>query len=82
LKRRGLTTAPQIAVADGALGFWKALGEVWPTTREQRCWVPMTRLSSEDAEVVSPTVLPPFEGRPTISRSLTDSSKRPRLRGP
>jgi mutator family transposase len=36
LKRRGLTTAPQIAVADGALGFWKALGEVWPTTREQR----------------------------------------------
>src|SRR5256714_1491277 len=35
LKRRGLTTAAQIAVADGALGFWKALGEVWPTTREQ-----------------------------------------------
>ena len=35
LKRRGLTTAPQIAVADGALGFWKALGEVWPTTGEQ-----------------------------------------------
>ena len=29
-------------VADGALGFWKALGEVWPTTREQRCWVHKT----------------------------------------
>jgi putative transposase len=29
LKRRGLTTALQIAVADVALGFWKALGEVW-----------------------------------------------------
>jgi putative transposase len=42
LKRRGLTTASQIAVADGALGFWKALGEVWPTTREQRCWVHKT----------------------------------------
>jgi transposase-like protein len=42
LKRRGLATAPQIAVADGALGFWKALGEVWPTTREQRCWVHKT----------------------------------------
>jgi putative transposase len=42
LKRRGLTTAPEIAVADGALGFWKALGEVWPTTREQRCWVHKT----------------------------------------
>ena len=49
LKRRGLTTAPQIAVAKpalakagGALGFWKALGEVWSTTREQRCWVHKT----------------------------------------
>jgi putative transposase len=42
LKRRGLATAPQIAVADGALGFWKALGEVWPATREQRCWVHKT----------------------------------------
>jgi putative transposase len=39
LKRRGLSVAPELAVADGALGFWKALGEVWPTTREQRCWV-------------------------------------------
>jgi putative transposase len=42
LKRRGLTTAPELAVADGALGFWKALGEVWPKTREQRCWVHKT----------------------------------------
>jgi putative transposase len=41
LKRRGLV-APELAVADGALGFWKALGEVWPTTREQRCWVHKT----------------------------------------
>jgi len=37
LKRRGLASAPKLAVADGALGFWKALGEVWPTMREQRC---------------------------------------------
>jgi putative transposase len=42
LKRRGLTMPPEIAVADGALGFWKAVGEVWPTTREQRCWVHKT----------------------------------------
>ena len=42
LKRRGLAIAPELAVADGALGFWKALGEVWPTTREQRCWVHKT----------------------------------------
>jgi transposase-like protein len=42
LKRCGLSVAPELAVADGALGFWKALGEVWPTTREQRCWVHKT----------------------------------------
>jgi transposase-like protein len=42
LRRRGLTIAPELAVADGALGFWKALGEVWPATREQRCWVHKT----------------------------------------
>ena len=38
LQARGLTTAPELAVADGALGFWKALEEVFPTTRPQRCW--------------------------------------------
>jgi transposase-like protein len=42
LKRRGLAAAPELAIADGALGFWKALGEVWPKTREQRCWVHKT----------------------------------------
>src|SRR3984893_11055646 len=38
LKRRGMT-APVVAVGDGALGFWAAAREVWPETREQRCWV-------------------------------------------
>jgi transposase-like protein len=38
LKARGLTLAPELAVADGALGFWKALDEVLPGTRHQRCW--------------------------------------------
>src|ERR671910_1644303 len=42
VKRRGLTIAPEIAVGDGALGFWKALEEVWPTTRHQRCWLHKT----------------------------------------
>lgn len=37
-----MSIAPELAVADGALGFWKALGEVWPETREQRCWVHKT----------------------------------------
>ena len=39
--RRGMR-APVLAVGDGALGFWKALREVFPATREQRCWVPKT----------------------------------------
>jgi putative transposase len=39
LKRRGLAVRPRLAVADGALGFWKAIGELWPTTAEQRDWV-------------------------------------------
>jgi transposase-like protein len=38
LKARGLAVAPEIAVGDGALGFWKALDEVYPGTRRQRCW--------------------------------------------
>jgi len=38
LKRRGMK-APVVAVGDGALGFWAAVNEVWPETREQRCWV-------------------------------------------
>jgi putative transposase len=36
-RRRGMTT-PVLAVGDGALGFWKAVREVFPETREQRCW--------------------------------------------
>jgi putative transposase len=42
LKARGLAIAPELATGDGALGFWKALEEVFPTTRQQRCWVHKT----------------------------------------
>jgi putative transposase len=35
----GLKLDPELAVGDGALGFWQALHEVWPKTRQQRCWV-------------------------------------------
>lgn len=38
LKARGMR-APAVAVGDGALGFWAAVRDVWPETREQRCWV-------------------------------------------
>ena len=42
LNRRGLKVAPELAVGDGALGFWKALSKVYDTTRWQRCWVHKT----------------------------------------
>ena len=42
IKRRGLGIAPDLAVGDGALGFWKAIEEVFPSTRHQRCWVHKT----------------------------------------
>ena len=42
LRRRGLAIAPELVIADGAVGFWKAAGEVWPRTCEQRGWVHKT----------------------------------------
>jgi transposase-like protein len=42
LKRRGLDAQPELMIADGALGFWKAAGEVWPKAAEQRCLVHKT----------------------------------------
>ena len=42
VKRRGLTMAPELAVGDGALGFWRALDAVYPGTRHQRCWLHKT----------------------------------------
>jgi hypothetical protein len=42
LKARGLSIAPEVAIGDGALGFWKALDEAFPTTRHQRCWLHKT----------------------------------------
>ena len=42
LKDRGMSEDPKLAVADGALGFWKALPQVFPSTAAQRCWVHKT----------------------------------------
>jgi transposase-like protein len=42
VKARGLVIDPKLATGDGALGFWKAIGQVYSTTREQRCWVHKT----------------------------------------
>ena len=37
LKSWGMN-APNLAIGDGAMGFWAAMDEVYPTTRQQRCW--------------------------------------------
>ena len=42
VKQRGLKLDPKLATGDGALGFWKALAQVFLTTKEQRCWVHKT----------------------------------------
>jgi transposase-like protein len=42
LKRRGLEISPELAIGDGALGFWSAVEKVFPKTKRQRCWVHKT----------------------------------------
>lgn len=42
LKRRGVSIEPRLAIGDGALGFWAAVEEVFPSTKQQRCWVHKT----------------------------------------
>ena len=42
VQARGLVLEPKLAIGDGALGFWKAVRQVWPETQEQRCWVHKT----------------------------------------
>jgi transposase-like protein len=43
LKARGMSQAPELAIGDGALGFWKALSKLYPETKQQRCWVHKTK---------------------------------------
>jgi len=38
LKSRGMNP-PQLAIGDGAMGFWASLDEIYPKTRQQRCWM-------------------------------------------
>ena len=42
IKAQGLSHSPELAIGDGALGFWKALSKVFPKTKHQRCWVHKT----------------------------------------
>jgi transposase-like protein len=61
-KRRGMR-APVVMVGDGALGMWSALGEVFPETRHQRCWV------HKVANVLSAL---PKSAHPSARRALTE----------
>ncbi len=57
VKRHGLKIAPEVAVGDGALGFWKAIDEIFPGTKHQRCWVHKTaNVSSKVARSVQPAM--------------------------
>ena len=57
IKARSLAVPPEIAVGDGALGFWKALDGTWPSTRHQRCWVHKTsNVLNKVPKSIQPTV--------------------------
>src|SRR4051794_37850588 len=45
--QNGLVLDPELATGDGALGFWRALHEIWPKTRQQRCWVGLLKNSAD-----------------------------------
>lgn len=68
LKARGLTAAPELAVGDGALGFWKALEEVFPSTRHQRCWL---------HKVTNVLNAMPKSMAPQVKADLTEISRAP-----
>jgi len=57
IKARGLAVPPEVAVGDGAMGFWKALDEVFPGTRHQRCWVhKIANVLNKFPKAMQPTV--------------------------
>ena len=63
LGQQGLSIAPELAVGDGALGFWKAVTKYWPSTKQQRCWVHKT------ANVLNKL---PKSMQPKVKESLQD----------
>jgi transposase-like protein len=68
-RRRGMR-APVLAVGDGALGFWKAVREVFPDTREQRCWFHV----SSNVLAALPKSAPPAQ-KPRSRRSTTPRTR-------
>ena len=64
LKSRGMNV-PELAIGDGAMGFWAALEEVYPETREQRCWMHKTMNAA-----LLPTEIGSSEGKAIVARHL------------
>jgi len=61
IKVRGLAVPPEVAVGDGAMGFWKALDEVFPGTRHQRCWVhKIANVRQADTRAAAETAMDTF----------------------
>jgi putative transposase len=87
LKRRGLVTRPELAIGDGALGFWPALEEVFPGARHQRCWVHKT-VNVPWASCRNRCSKRPCPGsgrstwRPAVTRPLKRSTISSRFSGP
>src|SRR5437588_4674808 len=79
IKQRGLEIAPDLAVGDGALGFWKAIEQVFPGTRHQRCWVHKTaNVLNKAALSVQINMKPDLReiyGAPTRAAALHSSSR-------
>ncbi len=63
MKARGLPAGPLLAIGDGSMGFWAALEEVYPLTRQQRCWLHKTVNILDKA---------PKSVQPAIKRALFD----------
>jgi putative transposase len=63
LKSRGLNIAPEVAIGDGALGFWKAVEEIFPGTRHQRCWL---------HKIVNVLDKVPFSVQPNMKQDLRE----------
>ena len=69
IKGRGLSVPPQIAVGDGAMGFWNALDRAFPGAKHQRCWGE-GRLGIAPVEQFSPERAEPRTLRSRISRTV------------
>jgi putative transposase len=74
---QGVTIAPELAVGDGALGFWRALAQIFPSTRMQRCWVHKTaNVLNHLPKSQQPQVKSALQHLSDLSKPMTPSTLR------